>query len=339
MADQAVIFAADSALRALSQAGVQADFAVSVDVAKTPDKCLPDSSLPARVVLSANSPPGWSDAISVDHRYYLSSNQLTLDWLDSVGLARTKVAVSENCGATAIDLARFLGCSPICVFGMDLALSEHGPVQRHHRAVESSVYTQSGFNPDQSFPRVPGNFSPDVPTHVIGDWRALDRRLATWPADLVWVVTDRGARLRNTTPILPDQFTLPPATLEKHSLLAGLPPIPPPPPQPLSVASAKLEQFGASLASEAPALRQALDTRGLDAITGRLRTFLSTPEYGLMLGAYSLKLMPQLLPPIEQDATHWLSIINELESLGHRAVHAAKILRKGTQAGAIETVL
>jgi hypothetical protein len=45
-----------------------------------------------------------------------------------------------------------------------------------------------------------------------------------------------------------------------------------------------------------------------------------------MLGAYSLKLMPHLLPPIKEDATDWPAIINELESLGGSAARAAAAL-------------
>ena len=172
-AHEGVVLAADSSLKALSKLGVQADFAVSVDVAKVPSKCLPETLAPGRVVLSATSPPQWSGAVAAARRFYLSSSQLTLDWLAAQGVSRTEVAVCENCGATAIELARFLGCSPICLFGMDLAFNSEGPVRRHHESVDASVYANSGFNARQQFPRAPGNFAPAVPTHVIGDWRAF----------------------------------------------------------------------------------------------------------------------------------------------------------------------
>ena len=333
-ARNAVVFAADSSLRALSKAGVQADFAVSVDVAKTPSKCLPESHEPDRVVLSANSPPEWSGAVAADRRYYVSSNQLTLDWLEPLGVSRTKVAVCENCGSTAIDLARFLGCAPICLFGMDLALNTlntDGPVQRHHGEVETSVYAKSGFNPRQEFPRVPGNFSPEVPTHVIGDWRALDRRLAGWPEGLVWVVTDRGAKLSNTTILRPEEFALPAAGLpgpQKQSRLAALPAPRTPARGPLRAVSDKLGPFGNRLAQWAPSLRKTLESGGVQSLAGNLCSLFAVPEHGQMLGAYSLKLMPLLLPPVTEEGTDWSAIITELEALGRQAARAATALRR-----------
>jgi hypothetical protein len=326
MAGKGVVLAADSSLKALARVGVEADFAVSVDVAKTPVKCLPEGLGPGRVVLSVNSPPEWTEAMPGDRRYYVSSNQLTLDWMASLGVARTKVAVCENCGSTAIELARFLGCAPICVFGMDLALNADGPVQRHHEGVERSLYANSGFNPEQEFPRVPGNFSTEVPTHVIGDWRALDRRLAGWPAGLVWVVTDCGARLSNTRVLRPEEFALPGAGGQKESRLEGLARPAAATAGQMRMVSEKLGRFGQGLVEWAPALRKALETGGGNAVAGNLRSLFAVPEHGQMLGAYSLKLMPHLLPPVEEEGTDWRGMIDELESLGREAGRAAKAL-------------
>jgi hypothetical protein len=305
---------------------VQADFAVSVDVAKTPAKCLPDSLPPNRVILSANSPPDWLGAIPADRRHFVSSNQLTLDWLAAMGVPRTKIGVCENCGATAIELARFLGCSPICLFGMDLSLNADGPLQRHHGDVETSVYKGSGFNARQEFPLVPGNFSPQVPTHVVGDWRALDRRIAGWTAGLVWVVTDRGAKLSNTTLLRPGDFEVPAMTLDKRSRLGTLPAGGMQAREPLQAISEKLGQFGNRLAEWAPSLRKTLETGGPNSVAASLRSLFAAPEHGQMLGAYALKLMPHLLPPIQEQGTDWPAIISELEILGRHAARAAAAL-------------
>lgn len=327
-AGDAVVFAADSSVRALAGHGVRADFIVSVDVTKTPAKCLPEGGAPGRVVLAATSPPDWAQAVPADRRFYVSSNQLTLDWLDSRGMGRTKTAVHENCGATALELARFLGCSPIYLFGMDLALDDTGRGRRHHGAVESSAYVESGFHAAQEFPRVPGNFSPTVPTHVVGDWRSLDRRLAQWPAGLVHVVTDRGARLRNTTLVRPEEFSLPPgARPSKETALAALPAgISPSAAVRTAVADA-LAGFGASLVGRTPSLRAALDVRGASAVVDSLRALFTVPEHDSMLGAYALKLLPHLLPPLEEEAIHWKTIIDVLAELGGHAAHAAMALR------------
>jgi hypothetical protein len=317
-----VIFAADSSLRRIGAA----DFAVSVDMAKYPAKCLPATGGPERVILSVNSPPGWAQAIPEDRRYYVSSNQLTLDWMAGMGIARTKVGVCENCGSTAIEVARYMGCAPIYLFGMDLALNDEG--QRHHGHVDASIYTKSGFKAEQEFPRVPGNFSAEVPTHVIGDWRALDRRLAGWPAGLVWVVTDRGARLSNTTVVRPEDFSLPDGERRKEAWIEALPKPAPAPREAVGRIAGKFGQFGARLVEWAPSLLKALETGGAGAVAASLQSLFATPENGQILGAYSLKLMPRLLPPIEEGGTDWEEIIGELEVLGASAVRAAAALRK-----------
>jgi hypothetical protein len=318
-----VVLAADSSLKALARLGVPADFAVSVDVAKTPAKCLPETLVPARVVLAATSPPQWSEAVPAARRVYVSNNQLTLDWFASQGVSRTEVAVCENCGATALELARFLGCSPIYLFGMDLALNPDGPVRRHHELVDPAIYANSGFNARQQFPRVPGNFAAEVPTHVIGDWRALDRRIAGWPRGLVSVVTDRGARLRNTTVVRPEQFLLPSGELNKEQRLSVLSEPLAPPAESFRVVLEKLTRFGSYLVQWAPSLRRALETGGPDRLVDNLRTLFADPENGRMLGAYSLKLMPDLLPPIPEDAALWRLAIGDLENIGRHALHGA----------------
>jgi len=324
---RAVVFAADSSLRALHRAGVEPDFVVSVDVAKTAAKCLlPDGPVPRRVVLSANSPPDWTPAVPAANRYFVSSNQLTLDWLASLGIARTTVNVCENSGATAIDLARFLGCAPICLFGMDLALDAAGAAQRHHGAVETSVYANSGFNAAQDFPKVPGNFSAEVPTHVIGDWRSLDRRFATWPSGLVQVVTDRGARLSNTTVVRPEDFALSTRELAREQTLAALSPPVPAPAALVRVVAEQLGFFGRRLLEWMPAVRQTHETAGDAGVAASLRSLFADPAHGRMLGAYSLKLMPHLLPPIEENAALWSGIIAEMEALGNAAIAAAEEL-------------
>ena len=314
-----LVLAADSSLHKLSTLGVQADFAVSVDIAKLPAKCLPESCVPTRVLLSATSPREWSSAIPLAQRYYASCNQLTLDWLATLGLPKTQVAISENCGATAIELARFLGCAPICLFGMDRALTAEGPVQRHHDAVDESLYTNSGFHAGQRFPKIPGNFSPAVPTHVFGDWRALNRRLSHWPQDLVWVVTDRGARLNNTRVMRPEALALPPTTAAIKDRLSRLPePIQPPAEARLRMAG-QLAALGQKITGSISSFQRILERKGPPQLTEALRSFFASPETGQMLGAFSLKILPHLLPPIHPDVAHWRNWLDELETLGHAA--------------------
>lgn len=327
-AGNGVVFAADSALRALWRRGVQADFTVSVDVAKTPAKCLSERMVPERVILAATSPPEWQAAVGRDQRFYVSSNQLTLDWYNELGIARTKVTVHENCGATASELARFLGCAPIYLFGMDLALDNSGAVRRHHGdAADAAAYAGSGFHDEQEFPRVPGNFAESVPTHVIGDWRALDRRLAAWPAGLVRVVTDRGARLSNTLLVRPDEFVLSNKGLsDKADRLHGLAALGPAL-APAGIVVRKLTGFGEILAGLVPAIQASLQAGHCGLVVDRLRALFAEPQNGQMLGAYALKLLPHLLPPVDEDIAFWQAIVTELGALGQHATEAASTLQ------------
>jgi hypothetical protein len=327
VAQQGVVFSADSALRALSRHGVQADFGVSVDVAKVPEKCLPDILPPVRVVLSAVSPPGWASAMPQSSRYFLSSAQLTLDWLAAQGIARTDISVTESCGSTALELARYLGCAPIYLFGLDLAADTSDPTKRHHSGAEKSIYTNSGYNAEQKQPLVPGNYVDQIPTFIYGDWRALNARLGTWPAGLVFNVNDRGARLSNATLVHPDAFTLSASAasgsdksisqasqLSKPTALATLP-------QPatdaatIAMAVTKIRQLGGPLVQARGRLQSALDCAGPAAVVTQLRTLLAQPGTGHILGAFSLKLMPHLLPPIEGDRVFWQTQLDELHAL------------------------
>jgi hypothetical protein len=337
LADRGVIFAGDSSLKALSNMGVRADFMVSVDVAKTAAKCLPPGVMvPGRAILTAISPPDWSDVLPRPTRYYLSGNQLTLDWLAAQGVSKTASSVCDNCGATAIELAYFMGCSPIYILGMDLSLStsatSQGSVQRHHGEVDANTYANSGFNAQQEFPMVPGNFEAEIPTHVIGDWRALDQRIASYPTGRVIVVSDRGARLRNTTVLRPGEFVLHSPPIDKESLLAKLPV-----PQGISsdrdqqIAN-KILRFGEALRAMMPHLAALAKTGNLQEVIQRLRHIFSDSANGMMLGAYSLKIMPYLFPPIETRLTFWDTCLMELEQLADSYIQQSNVLRGNLEA-------
>ena len=313
-----IVFAADSALRTLARHGVRADFTVSIDLAKVPEKCLPMAAefAPGRVILSAVSPPTWTTALPPDRQFFLSSNQITLDWLAALGVALTPLNANENCGNTALELARFLGCAPIYLFGLDLALADDNPAARHASGADASIYTHSGFDAAQQHPRVPGNYAETVPTWAPTDWRALDARLASWPARLVHNVNDRGARFRNTTLMHPRDFSLPAAHREKSSALAQL-----------AAADAeradkfhpRLRAIGTRASSEVGPLRAALRAEGPAAVVARLRKFFADNDAGRAFGAFSLKLMPHLLPPTEGDAAFWSGLLDEFAALAQLA--------------------
>lgn len=312
-ADRVLILAADSALHTLARHGITADIVVSVDVAKEPAKCLPSGRTPRHTVLSPVSPPAWRSAVPPSSAWFVSGNQITADWLAAQGVARPPLAVAENCGVTALELARWLGCGPIHLLGLDLALAPGA--QRHTTGADASLYTQSGFDATQAYPEVPGNFAATVPTHVIGDWRALDRRLASWPAGLVVNVTDRGARLGNTTVVHPEKFRWPDSAPKAGWLGALDTPATPADEAIVAAALARLQAAGRQATAVLPHLRAALAAGGPATLVPLLRRVLADETTGRMLGAYALKLMPHLLPPVATDDAFWTTQLDELGDL------------------------
>ena len=159
--------------------------------------------------VNLDDPPAWQTAHAASPPLFLSGPQVTDDWLATQGVARTALAVSESCGSTALALAEHLGCSPIYLFGLDLAVDDTDPARRHQKDADPALYHASNYDPTARLPRVPGNYAATVPCFALGDWRALDARLADGPVGHVFNITDRGARLRGTTVVHPGQFNLP----------------------------------------------------------------------------------------------------------------------------------
>lgn len=310
-ADRAVIFAADSALRALARHGVTADFVVSIDAAKVPEKCLPETHRPTRAVLASVSPPGWPAALGSTPYVFLSGNQVTDSWLATQGAPRTAIGVTESCGSTAIELAHHLGCAPICLFGLDLAVDPARQARRHQQDADPSLYSNSNYDPTATLPRVPGNYADTVPCFALGDWRQLDARLATRTDRRYYNITDRGARLSGCTVIHPDAFSLDAPSGAKLPLLAALPSGTPADPAVL----AKIHALGARCAQSLPTLHQALAQSGPAALAEAFRPLLRDPDTARVLGAYALKLMPHLMPPTEGDTALWQGLLEEFAEL------------------------
>ena len=310
-ADRAVIFSADSALRALAHHGVVADFAVSIDAAKVPEKCLPATHTPPRIVLASVSPPAWQTALPSTQTFFLSGPQVTDDWLATHGVPRTALAVAESCGSTALELAHHLGCDPIYLFGLDLAVDPANQARRHQAHADPALYAQSHYDPTSSLPRVPGNYTETVPCFAFGDWRELDARLAARPDSHVINVTDRGARLRGTTVVHPGQFTLDAPAGAKTARLALISAHATTAP----TALAHLRALGERNHQALPALHQAFAQGGPAALAAAFVPLVVDPENGRALGAFALKLMPHLVPPIAGDAALWQTLLDEFTEL------------------------
>lgn len=306
------VFAADSALRTLARHGVEVDFTVSIDVAKVPERCLVPGRDPGRVVLSAVSPPEWRAAVPEARMVFAANRQITTDWVTALGGVKPALSVAESCGVTALELARWMGCAPISLFGLDLALSGE---TRHTAGADAAIYTHSGFTSAQSHPEVEGNWQPVVATHVIGDVRALNERLRGWPVDLLHNVNDRGARLANTMVVRPEDWAGNSDPAPKRAALAALPDATVIDEESADAVLRMIARTGHQLSEQVPALRRAFAERGPSGLVQALRPLLADREQGRALGALALKLMPHLMPPTEGDAAVWQARLTEFEAI------------------------
>ncbi len=310
-ASRAVVFSADSALGALARQGVVADFGVSVDVSKVPQKCLECVPEPPRWLVLANlSPPSWSQVPVAGGIVFCSSRQVTVDWLQQQGVARTLVPVVDNCGVTALALARFLGCAPIYLLGMDQSLDENDAQRRHFQGVNVELYTQSGFNAEMRHPRVPGNYALTVPTHIQADWQALNNLLDSWPQGLVVNVTDRGARLNNTTLMAPGDWRLPAGGDAKAPRLEGLTLLSPPE-EPLAAILMRVRAVAQSRLAQIEAFAAMVAKGGPPLAKQGFRELFMDADFASLMGAFSLKLMPYLSSPFEGDVGLWEGLVAE----------------------------
>ena len=143
----------------------------------------------------------------------------------------------------------------------------------------------------------------------------LDERLAARTSGTIINVNDRGARLRGTTLMHPAQFALAPTAGEKTAALAHLAAATEPNPALSARALAQLRS-GAEVGVRAlPSLRAVWKNGGPTALAEAMRQVIIAPDFGPVLGAFALKLMPHLVPPIEGDAMLWQSLLKEFEEL------------------------
>jgi hypothetical protein len=159
-----------------------------------------------------------------------------------------------------------------------------------------------------------------VPCFALQDWRELDARLAGRSDTQIFNINDRGARLRGTTLVHPDQFAIPPMATPKRERLESLGETAPDPAAPTALAA--LNAVGQRCRQAMPGLRQALADKGPTVLAEGFRLVLRDQECARVLGAFSLKLMPHLVPPIEGEPTFWRSLLDEFEELAALAHQA-----------------
>lgn len=314
-AGRGVILAADSALRALASAGVAPDFTVTVDPTKVPVKCLPPGAVPrGRVIAASVSPPDWQEAVPAGQLYFISGKQLTEDAIEAAGAPRTTIAVEENCGITAVALAVHLGCSPIYLFGLDHAVDSVEPGRLHQRDTEPSAEASLGFKAGRNYPRVPGNYQPEVATPFFREWRRLDAICASRPPGEMVNVTDRGAHFSNTTLVRSSDFS-PPPLADKSGWLERIPAAGSIEPLAWETIVAQLCRLSDLGGPPIAAARRVLLQGQPSHAAKILATVFGRREFSLLFGNYSLRILPHLVTPQETPPELWNQLLDECAEL------------------------
>ncbi len=319
-APHGVVFAADSAVRALSKRGITVDFSVTVDSRKSPENCLPPGTrLPDRVILANSAPPAWIEAMPPERVYFLSSCQLTEDELEKFGFRQTAIETKENCGITAFELAVHLGCQPIYLFGMDHAVDTKDPTRRHTLDLATNLQEEHKKNlketKNRNYAKVPGNYQDEIATALFHEWSYLDKRCTFLPAGLVHNVIDRGARFRNTTIVHPDAFAVDPAWSGKAARLAQLAVA-----EPIDErAWERLREVFTRLARKAEKtiadaqleLGRGRKRRGFEILFDLFRD----TQFHVLFGNYFLRIRPPLLHSAEVHSSLWPRLFDECRVL------------------------
>jgi hypothetical protein len=79
--------------------------------------------------------------------------------------------------------------------------------------------------------------------------------------------------------------------------------------------AARIRTAGEQCRTALPLLRDALARGGPSALAAAFVPLMVGPDTGRLLGAFGLKLMPHLVPPIEGDATFWKTLLAEYAEL------------------------
>lgn len=314
-AKQGVVLAADSALGALERLGVTVDFAVSIDATKTPEKCLSAAPAPGRLVLASVSPPSWRQAVPEERTCFISGNQITEQWLAEQGVFKSALAVQGNCGITAVELAVYLGCGPIYLFGMDNAVDGKGSGRLHQQHFDTALLGDERFKAHGNYPKVPGNYQEQIPTPFLREYRLLDARCAELPPGLVTNVIDRGAKLRNTTVLHPDNFTVAPATVDKAERLAALAPLDSMTDGEWRKAAQAVQRAANGVAGKVNEAWNALHRGQQPRAVRLLADAFQNAAFRNLMGNYGLKVMPYLVQGGEGSAEFWETQIAECRKL------------------------
>jgi hypothetical protein len=208
-----------------------------------------------------------------------------------------------------------MGCSPIALFGMDMASSPDQPGRRHTLDSDPSIERGSGFDSQTDFFTVPGNFDERVPTFMFGELKALNARLSKLQQGRVINVNDRGAQLDNATLTRPEDFRMELPACDKRRILAQLPPPESETLDTLRAAMSELGSAGAKGCRVAASARATLDGGDMAAAAIMLRELFATGNFGRAMGAFALKIMPHLTTPMTRDPAFWRGLVDELEEL------------------------
>jgi hypothetical protein len=315
-AQHGVIFATDSALPALAKREIPADFALAVDPRKTPANCLPrEARPPNRLMIASATLPSWLETVAEEQTLFLSGRQLTEDWLVANGVPKTAAGVTENCGTTAFELALFLGCRPLFLFGMDHAIDGNDATHWHHADFSNGLECQQLQARSSDYPTVPGNFQEKVATPFFQEWSKFDSRCSGLPRGLGVNVIDRGARIRNTTVVRPADFALASRGESKAARLARLGAADSIPEADARKLFDNIRRVAAATNPMIAEAREALKQKQLNRVAGLLVHAFTQKPFSQLMGNYTLKVIPHLLRSETVECDQWDQLITETGDL------------------------
>jgi len=214
--EKMIIFCTDSAATTVHEAGITPDAILTVDVTKTPEKYFNSDQRVNSLFLSLKSPLDWTNFES-SKIHFLSGSNLADTFLDSNGIKQTKCKIVGNCGVTALNLSIFLGCSPIILFGMDHAADDSGNLWTGKKNDMHISLAKKVKDNSAAWTTVEGNYSRAIKSYSAHELEVFHQiASSTSPDQEIWNINDRGAKVKNTKLIHPDEFSFDSRNLSKE---------------------------------------------------------------------------------------------------------------------------
>lgn len=293
------IIATDSAIQALYNTDLSPDFVVSIDPAKSKESCTSSNQSPGILIASNTTHPSWINSWK-DKSAFISGPILCEDWLEQKKIfPKAKVNAINNVGLTAIALADFLAFEVIILVGMDLGTDMKSGKNRY---AEITDRPQSLVPYGTKSYRIPGNFSSNVETSFLSDWKdTSDFCKKICQNRQIINLNDRGAQIEGCIVIHSD------SAIELHETLKAFITDSVDADELCNDMSYSEENFDTVFTALASAcdrswkhIRLAEKNPTLQNQFLCLRNLMTDPDFPTIIGDYSFAIMPVLL---SKDAT------------------------------------